>query len=41
MEFADDTFDGVYAMDATCHAKQPVDVYSEVSVYVCVCVCKE
>ena len=31
MEFADNSFDGVYAIDATLYAKDPIDVYSEVS----------
>ena len=31
MEFADNSFDGVYAIDATLYAKAPIDVYSEVS----------
>ncbi len=26
----DDSFDGAYALEATCHAKAPVDVYREV-----------
>ncbi len=30
MEFQDNTFDGVFAIEATCHSKNPVDVYSEV-----------
>ena len=29
MEFEDNTFDGAFALEATCHAKDPVDVYSE------------
>ena len=30
MEFADNTFDGVFALEATCHAKDPVIVYKEI-----------
>ena len=30
MEFSDDTFDGLYALDSTVHAKSPLDVYKEV-----------
>ncbi len=26
----DDSFDGAYALEATCHAKAPIDVYKEV-----------
>ncbi len=30
MDFEDDSFDGAYAFEATCHANDPVKVYSEV-----------
>ena len=30
MEFPDDTFDGLYALESTCYARKPVDVYKEV-----------
>ena len=30
MEFADNTFDGVFALEATCHAKDPIIVYKEI-----------
>lgn len=30
MEFADNTFDGVFALEATCHARDPVTVYKEI-----------
>lgn len=30
MEFEDNTFDGVYCFESTCHAKDPVQVYSEI-----------
>ena len=30
MEFPDDSFDGLYALESTCYAKKPVDVYKEV-----------
>ena len=30
MEFPDDSFDGLYALEATVHAKSPLDVYKEV-----------
>jgi sterol 24-C-methyltransferase len=29
-DFQDDTFDGAFAFEATCHAKDPVLVYKEV-----------
>lgn len=28
--FPDNSFDGAYALEATCHAKNPEDVYREV-----------
>ena len=30
MEFPDNTFDGLYALEATLYAKSPLDVYKEV-----------
>ena len=30
MEFPDNSFDGLYALESTLYAKKPVDVYSEV-----------
>jgi sterol 24-C-methyltransferase len=30
MEFPNNTFDGLYALESTCYAKKPVDVYKEV-----------
>lgn len=29
-QFADDSFDGVYAIEATCHAPRREDVYSQI-----------
>lgn len=29
MEFEDNTFDGAFALEATCHARDPIDVYKE------------
>ena len=35
MEFPDNSFDGLYALESTLYAKKPVDVYSEVrTVYI-------
>ena len=31
MRFPDNSFDGMYALESTVYAKQPVDVYREVS----------
>lgn len=30
MDFPDNTFDGMYALESTCYAKKPIDVYKEV-----------
>lgn len=29
MEFENNLFDGAYSLEATCYAKDPIDVYSE------------
>ena len=31
MEFEDNSFDGVFSIESTCHAKDPVDVYKEIA----------
>ena len=30
MDFEDNTFDGAYCLEASCHAKDPVKLYAEI-----------